>query len=621
MRETTPGVELIARPSIDQDALERYLKTVGGESWLEARRQEPTGINDGQLLVEAGGRLCFDDQTDILTATGWKHFADLVEGEEVATLNRHTLQLEFQPTLAVWDYSYVGDMYQAEARDISFSVTPEHRLWASVRALRDPDIEPGEWFAPFRFHTAESIGRASFKVMTGAEGWKGEFPDEVVIPDVSWSQRLRNGSGSFGRKEGLSKGLTLKDPEQIWAFAKLLVYYATEGSLVDQPGSGRGLTIYGDHEEGVREICNKLGLPVSVSRDPRNDVKKIRVGGGLPIARYVVEECGLHSKNKKLPRWVLDLPSDLLQEVWELLVETDGTITNGRKNLITISAHLVDAAQEILAKLGRPSSSISDGRGCQRVFPKLPRPVTVNKTGRTRLQRVSYDGRVYCCTTQNGIVLVRRKGLIHFSGNCYRSWKEGLNPNVTRVRKDQKEYFLNILRSGHGSVLEHANYSFIIYDCSRVFSHELVRHRAGSAFSQESLRFVRLDEIPFRIPEVLEPMRPRILSILETLEEFQIAAAEEFGLDEEGIPFHQKKEITSAMRRLAPDGVSTVILWTANVRTLRHVIQMRTDPGAEEELRFVFDKVGRLMVEEAPLLFADFTVTEDGAWVTEHRKV
>lgn len=211
--------------------------------------------------------------------------------------------------------------------------------------------------------------------------------------------------------------------------------------------------------------------------------------------------------------------------------------------------------------------------------------------------------------------------LIEAAGRaCYRSWEEGLNPNVTRIRKDQAEYFINILRSGHGSVLEHSNYTFILSDVSRIFTHEIVRHRAGSAFSQESLRFVRLKEIPFRIPESMESLRPKIISILETLDEFQISAAEHFGLDEEGINFHTKKEITSALRRLAPEGVSTMIIWTANVRTLRHVIQARTDFGAEEELRHVFDKVGRIMQEEAPLLFGDFTV-EDGAWTTEYRKV
>jgi len=212
--------------------------------------------------------------------------------------------------------------------------------------------------------------------------------------------------------------------------------------------------------------------------------------------------------------------------------------------------------------------------------------------------------------------------LVEFGGRaCYRSWEPGLNPNVTRVRTDQREYFANILRSGHGSVLEHASYSFAFRNVSRTFTHELVRHRAGSAFSQESLRYVRLTDIGFRVPPALEPVREQVLAIVEQLEEFQVSAARELGIDDDGVPFHVKKEVTSALRRLAPIGLSTEIMWTANVRTLRHVIEMRTAEGAEEELRLVFDKVAEIMSREAPLLFQDFTRHEDGSWVPEHRKV
>ncbi len=212
--------------------------------------------------------------------------------------------------------------------------------------------------------------------------------------------------------------------------------------------------------------------------------------------------------------------------------------------------------------------------------------------------------------------------LVEFGGRaCYRSWEPGLNPNVTRVRTDQGEYFGNLLRSGHGSVLEHANYSFAFRDVSRVFTHELVRHRAGSAFSQESLRYVRLTDIGYRVPPALEPIRDQVLSIVEQLEEFQLSAAQTLGIDAEGVPFHVKKEATSALRRLAPIGLSTDIIWTANLRTLRHVIEMRTADGAEEELRLVFDLVARRMLEEAPNIFGDFVREESGSWVPAHSKV
>jgi thymidylate synthase (FAD) len=212
--------------------------------------------------------------------------------------------------------------------------------------------------------------------------------------------------------------------------------------------------------------------------------------------------------------------------------------------------------------------------------------------------------------------------LAEFAGRiCYRSWEPGLNANVTRIRTDREAYFANVLQSFHGSVLEHASYSFAFRHVSRVFTHELVRHRAGSAFSQESLRYVRLTDIGFRVPPALEPVRDKVLSLVEQLEEFQVSAAAELGLDDEGVPFAVKKEITSALRRLAPIGLSTDILWTANVRTLRHVIEMRTAPGAEEELRLVFDQVARTMKDEAPNLFQDFSRREDGSWVPEWRKV
>src|SRR5487761_1826536 len=94
------------------------------------------------------------------------------------------------------------------------------------------------------------------------------------------------------------------------------------------------------------------------------------------------------------------------------------------------------------------------------------------------------------------------QNLAEFAGKRrYRSWEPGLNPNVRKVRDDQAKYLENILRSGHGSVLEHLSFTFVLHNVSRVFTHEIVRHRPGTAISQESLRFVRLDELPFWSPD------------------------------------------------------------------------------------------------------------------------
>jgi thymidylate synthase (FAD) len=216
------------------------------------------------------------------------------------------------------------------------------------------------------------------------------------------------------------------------------------------------------------------------------------------------------------------------------------------------------------------------------------------------------------------------QNLAEFAGKmCYRSWEPGLNPNVRRVRTDQTKYLQNILSMAHGSVLEHASFTFVLHNVSRVMTHELVRHRPGTAVSQESMRFVRLTDIPFWFPEWAladAELMKRAGSLLEQLEEFQLWMAGHFGLDEDGVDMHEKKHKTSFMRRFAPDGVGTGIVWTANIRTLRHTIEARTDLGAEEEIRLVFGKIGELMRTEAPALFGDYEVA-DGEWVPQWRKV
>jgi len=210
---------------------------------------------------------------------------------------------------------------------------------------------------------------------------------------------------------------------------------------------------------------------------------------------------------------------------------------------------------------------------------------------------------------------------------CYRSFEPGLNANIKKIRKEHSDYIANILKVGHGSVIEHAFVSFIFADVSRVFTHELVRHRPGIAISQESLRFVRLTDLGQWLPTCIredETMVELYADTFEHLEKLQLQMAEHFDLDEEGVPFSKKKEVTSAMRRIAPMGLATSIGWTVNLRTLRWVLEVRTNPGAEEEIRAVFGRVGEIVTEHYPNVFGDFEVEEVNGYPhykAKHQKV
>ncbi len=217
--------------------------------------------------------------------------------------------------------------------------------------------------------------------------------------------------------------------------------------------------------------------------------------------------------------------------------------------------------------------------------------------------------------------------LIEIAGrSCYKSFGVGLNPNITKIREDSRAYIENVLLKGDGSIFEHPVVSWSFVDCSRIFTHELVRHRAGVAISQESLRYVRPRELRMTMVPGSELAKlenlPEITRALEAAEEEYLRLADERIKPE--MRFDEKKAWTSALRRFLPDGMATNIVWSANHRTLRWVLEMRTAPGAEVEMRYIFDKVGQILKREYPLIYGDFRVKphEDGVgaqWVPSPR--
>lgn len=223
------------------------------------------------------------------------------------------------------------------------------------------------------------------------------------------------------------------------------------------------------------------------------------------------------------------------------------------------------------------------------------------------------------------------ENLIEFAGRmCYRSWQEYdpekplcSNHNVSRVREGNGSYIKNVLSKKHGSILEHVSATFIFRDVSRVVTHELVRHRSGVSVSQESLRFVRLDDLRFYIPEALngnEEAINKIEEVVSFLEKVQLDLADIFNIDNIA-DFHTKKQLTSAFRRLAPEGLLTTIVVTGNLRAWRHIIEVRTSEGAEEEIRIVLSEVAETLSKEYPNVFQDMYKNEKSEYKFYNSKV
>ena len=227
--------------------------------------------------------------------------------------------------------------------------------------------------------------------------------------------------------------------------------------------------------------------------------------------------------------------------------------------------------------------------------------------------------------------------LIEAAGRrCYMSFQIGLNANVTRIREDVADYITNILKVGHGSILEHVYFTFAIENVSRVFTGEMNRHRAGMAISEGSMRFIRFDDIPYWVPASIREDPEDSVEVKKKKERTRELFAEVFAKaedaytelvdkiwDMDALPdFKSKKQLTSCLRRIIPMGVSTGGVWTGNVRALRHICQMRCAPSAEEEIAQVATAMLMLLQKEEPNLFADFKYDEaKGCWKAKYKKV
>jgi thymidylate synthase (FAD) len=198
------------------------------------------------------------------------------------------------------------------------------------------------------------------------------------------------------------------------------------------------------------------------------------------------------------------------------------------------------------------------------------------------------------------------------------------------------DYFKNIRESGHGSVLEHACFSFLFYGISRSVTHELVRHRAGAGFSQVSqryvdgkaLRFVERPEYQV-IPKLHEMFITRIErayaeyhEIADILLQHQQSGLAELSGEKKT---DMRKKVNQCARSILPNETEAPIVATFNVRAIRHVLEMRANEAAEVEIRRMAYMMYCVLHKFSPILFEDYkTFTlPDNTWAlaTETRKV
>lgn len=188
--------------------------------------------------------------------------------------------------------------------------------------------------------------------------------------------------------------------------------------------------------------------------------------------------------------------------------------------------------------------------------------------------------------------------------------REGPLPEKTRTR-----LLGRTISSGHHSVIEHNVFTFGIRGISRACSHQLVRHRIGFSYDQQSQRFVDFTRTEFI--EIVVP--PNILRRADMLAAFlqpvEASVRSYFALVSAGIA-------PEDARFTLPNAFETKLVVSANARALLHFFELRTCQRAQWEIRWLANLMLREVRRVAPGIFrfaGPTCVTEGICWERDGR--
>lgn len=627
MKRVEPKVFLVAYTEMNDEAVKAWLDHVGGLKVLDYITGDPgeqsielagrncyrsfdVGLNPniskvrtdseeyhGNILKSAHGSVlehatcsfafedvsrvfCYSDDTEVLTDEGWKKWPDVRGDEKFATISSGRLFFEKPEQYFCKDYE--GDMYVVESEQVSLKVTPNHRMW--VQLADTQKARRGE--ESFGIKLAEEIVHKRVRYQKGDVQWIGKRPEVIEIPAThrSWS---RSDMGTETQRTYNAR------PYDAMLFARLLGYYLSEGTLSKHDAAIRLYQNPGPVYTKMLDTLHGLGFSVTDTSSGYGVGRKLAFND-VSLRDWLDKHCGNGALNKKVPDIVHGWSSDLISEFVDAYIEGDGNVhcKNRHRVAYTVSRQLADDLQILALKMGLSANIRIDDRVGQKREMKTGQ-VFENKNPCYIVSFLSLS-RQYPYVNHNVSSKINNRWL---RSNGYMDDLEPYNGKIYCV-KVPSSGLLYVRRNGK--------------PCWCGNTHELVRHRAGMAFSQVSLRYVRLDDLSFWIPDIIAN-NPEAMAVFEEVIEKcewgQKELAKIYSIDEMK-NFHQKKQLTSAFRRIAPIGLATGIYTSFNLRSLRWVIQMRTAAGAEVEIRKVFYEVYKTSREKWPYLFQDFVEVE-----------
>lgn len=420
------------------------------QNWLQTRNPQRAE------LEKKFGYDCYSDDTEFLTRTGWKHFDNITENDELATVfvrrglyrnevetHRTFLGVEYQKPIDRFEGRYSGPMYHLTGHHTDVFVTPNHKML---------------------FRKIERHSERSFD-------W--ELEEVSALPDtfdvlVAPTPRLKNYS---------NKAIFQKLPISPRAFITLMGWYLSDGCMAKGVRVSQALD--GKISWKMAEWQKNYGKQAQSSlydyvREPNFFNPKYHTERLLDVRNseiiLLMKECGECSE-KRIPRWAFGLSKYLQRYLLIALIEGDGTKREHKTAseswvYYSKSKLLADDVQELALLCGwetalwGPFEQTIDEKHTIKMYQVHLREVSERTRRFIRSQNIQkipvIDQRIVCFTVPNGTLITRRNGKIGIHGNSkhalhlvrlIHTCKEILTLGKVIVKRPDAEMLLGI-RSG-----------------------------------------------------------------------------------------------------------------------------------------------------------------------------
>ena len=407
--------------------------------WDQYQNWKKTRNPARAALEEKYGYDCYLDDTEFLTATGWKKYSDIGDGEPIATLNQKTGRVEYQIPYERVSKNYSGDIVFIETQHSNCAVTPNHRMWVS-------DINRKQ----SNSYSTQYDGKNA--------NWHIEKMSDLLEKNKSWYHTRIAASPIEEEYEITDSDL------------RLIGAYISEGCIGKRLLDGRASVIRLSQKVDGRmcplldDLAKHFGMKRYVSLHKRED--------GSECKEYVytlasmiygdqLEKFGTSSNNKHLPPWFPLLSQRQTKILLDALLLGDGSFRKYSSIYHTSSKQLADDIQTlcitngIVCDIWGPYKNRDDSPMYQ-VDIGAEKQTAVTRFNTTsnhcKIETVS-NRKIVCFSVDNEILITRRGGKVAIQGNTKHAYhlvrlirmcREILTTGKVLVKRPDREELLTI---------------------------------------------------------------------------------------------------------------------------------------------------------------------------------